>query len=129
MLFIIINLITTYFAIGYGLYLWRAYKTISENLTEDDPLFIEKDFASFEIVFWPFILLAIFAMKLKRYLIDTTWNTLERKYNTKLDNSHNTNLDSPQITLDEVSNNSYVIIDGILYCFRNGEWTKGYYDR
>jgi len=121
MLFIIINLIITYFAIGYGLYLWRAYKTISENLTEDDPLFIEKDFAFCEIIFWPFILLAIFAMKLKKYLIDATWDALEKKYNTKLD--------SPQITLDEVSNNSYVIIDGILYCFRNGEWTKGYYDR
>ena len=37
-------------------------------------------------------------------------------YNTKLDD---TKLDNPQITLDEVSDNSYVIIDGILYCFRN----------
>ena len=115
MLFIIINLIITYFAIGYGLYLWRAYKTISENLTEDDPLFIEKDFAFCEIIFWPFILLAIFAMKLKKYLIDTTWDALEKKY--KKQNTESTNL------------NLVFGLDGSVYYSQDGGWVEVHYDR
>ena len=116
MLFVIINSITTYFAIGYGLYLWRAYKTISENLTEDDPLFIEKDFAFCEIIFWPFILLAIFAMKLKKYLIDGTWNALEKKY-------------KKQNTKSAISTNPCFSLDGSVYYFRDGEWVEVHYDR
>ena len=116
MLFVIINSITTYFAIGYGFYLWRAYKTISENLTEDDPLFMEKDFAFWKIIFWPFSLFAILAIKLKRYLIDGAWNALEKKY-------------KKQNTKSAISTNPCFCVDGSVYYFRDGEWIEVHYDR
>lgn len=116
MLFVIINSITTYFAIGYGFYLWRAYKTISENLTEDDPLFMEKDLAFWEIIFWPFSLFAILVIKLKRYLIDGTWNALEKKY-------------KKQNTKSAISTNPCFYVDGAVFYFRDGEWVEVHYDR
>lgn len=116
MLFIIINLIITYFAIGYGLYLWRAYKTISENLKKSNPLFMEKDLAFWEIIFWPFSLFAIFAIKLKRYLIDGTWDALEKKY-------------KELNTESAISTNPYFAFDGSVYYFHDGEWIEVHYDR
>lgn len=116
MLFIIINSIITYFAIGYGLYLWRAYKTISEDLTEDDLLFVEKDFAFCEIIFWPFSLFAIFAIKLKRCLIDGTWDALEKKYK------------KPK-TESAISTNPCFCVDGSVFYFHDGEWLEVHYDR